>query len=345
MTLLVTVLVLGGLIFVHELGHFLAAKRAGVHIHEFALGFGPTVVSVRRGETTYALRLLPLGGFVRMAGMHPEEEDLAAVPENRRFMAKRVSQRLGIVGAGPLANLFTSVVLFIVVFGLLGIPIASLTIAEVEPGYPAQEAGLEPGDRIVAVDGEPIDAWEQLVEVVRANPGQELVVTVRRGDATLDLPVTPRAAPDGGYGVIGIRPRAETRHYGLAQSVAEGFAWTGRVVVAFVNALAGMIGGNVEGQIVGPVGIGAEIGQATQRGLPNLVFLTALLSANLGLINLLPVPALDGSRMVFLVLEGLRGRPIDPNKEGLIHLLGFALMLALLLVVSVRDVARIFGAG
>ena len=316
MTLLVTVVVLGGLIFVHELGHFLAAKRAGVHVHEFALGFGPTVLSFRRGETTYALRLLPLGGFVRMAGMHPEEEDLDAVPEGRRFMGKRVSQRLGIIGAGPLANLLTSVTLFVVVFSLLGIPTSTLTVDQVEPGYPAGEAGFQPGDRIVAVDGRTVDAWEDLVEIVRASPGRRIVVTIRRGGESLDLPVTPAADPEGGFGVIGIRPRAEIRHLGFAESVVQGFAWTGRVAVAFVDAIGGMITGGAQGELVGPVGIGAEIGQATQRGLPNLIFLTALLSANLGLVNLLPIPALDGSRLVFLVLEGLRGGPSTPTRRA-----------------------------
>jgi len=345
LTLLVTIVVLGGLIFVHELGHFLAAKRAGVHVHEFALGFGPAILSIRRGDTAYSLRLLPLGGFVRMAGMHPEEEGLDAVPQDRRFMNKPVAQRLAIVGAGPLANLITAVVLFVTVFSLLGIPTTTLTIAAVEPRYPAQAAGFQPGDRIVAVGGRPIDAWDDLVQIVRSSPGRELAVTVRRGGDTVDLRVTPARDPDGGFGVIGIRPRIEVQHYGFGQSVTQGFAWTGRVVLAFLDAVAGMFSGDVRGEIVGPVGIGAEIGQATQQGLPNLVFLTGLLSANLGLINLLPIPALDGSRMLFLVLEGLRGRPIDPNKEGLIHLLGFALMLALLLVVSIRDVARLFGVG
>jgi len=345
LTLLVTIVVLGGLIFVHELGHFLAAKRAGVHVHEFALGFGPTILSFRRGETTYALRLLPLGGFVRMAGMHPEEEDLASVPEGRRFMNKPVTRRLGIIGAGSLANLLTAVVLFVVVFSVLGVPATTLTIDAVEPGYPAQAAGFEPGDRIVAIDGRVVEGWEDLVAAVRANPGRPLVLTVRRGEETLELPVTPAADPEDGRGVVGLRPRIETRHYGFTASVAQGFIWTGRVAVAFVNAITGMIGGGLEGELVGPVGIGAEIGQATRQGLPNLVFLTALLSANLGLINLLPIPALDGSRIVFLVLEGLRGRPLDPNKEGLVHLLGFALMLVLLLVVSIRDVARLFGPG
>lgn len=340
-TLFATVVVLGGLIFVHELGHFVVAKLSGVHVYEFAIGFGPRLVGFRKRDTEYSLRAFPLGGFVRMAGMHPEEEDLQGIPRDQQFLHRPLLARMAIIFAGPLANLLLAVALFALLFAVIGVASPTLNVASVEEGLPAAKAGIAPGDEIIAIDNIPVNTWDELVQKVQSSPGQELLLTIRRGGQERPLSVIPIDSGEG-RGLIGIRPQLVYTKYSFVQSIAMGLDWTGQVVGAFFTALGDLVRGQGAGEIIGPVGIGMEIGEATRSGLPNLVLLAGLLSINLGLINLLPIPALDGSRLMFLTLEALRGRPMDPDKEGVIHLVGFALMLALLVIISVRDVIRIF---
>lgn len=340
-TVLITIAVLGVLIFFHELGHFWFAKRNGIYVHEFAIGFGPRVLAFQRGETTYSLRALPLGGFVRMAGMHPDEEGLHEVPPSQRFLNKPIRVRFRVIFGGPLFNLLLAVLVFALLFAVIGVATPSLTIEAVEPGMPAAEAGLLPGDRIAAINDEPIDRWEQVVALVQSHPEETLTIAFVRSGQMRQVEVVPLRSEQGG-GVIGIRPGVEFVRHNVFQAIAAGFAWTGQVIVGFFGALSDIITGTAAGDVIGPIGIGAEIGAATRSGgLPNLLALTALLSINLGLINLLPIPALDGSRLLFLVVEWLRGRPLDPDKEGMIHFVGFALMIGLLIFISIRDLARV----
>ncbi|MEX2355901.1 MAG: RIP metalloprotease RseP [Thermaerobacterales bacterium] len=340
MTLLVTVIVFGLLIFIHELGHFLVAKRAGVLVHEFALGFGPRIYSFRRQETEYSLRAVPLGGFVRMAGMHPKEEDLENIDRRRWFLNKSIGQRMGIIVAGPLMNFVLAAVLFAGIFGVIGVASPTLEIEMIQPGYPADEAGLQPGDEIRSIDGVTVTHWDELVAMVQDSPNEPLEFVVDRGNESISMTMTPDQRPDG-RGVIGIQPAMVTQRAGPGTAVAEGVLWTGRIVGAFFEAIGLMISGQGGADVVGPVGIGQHIGEATRTGLPNLVFLAALLSANLGLINLLPIPPLDGSRLIFMFWEMVRGRPVDPEKEGLVHFIGFALLLMLAIFITYRDILRL----
>lgn len=342
-TFIATVVVLGGLIFVHELGHFLVAKLAGVRVHEFALGFGPRLIGFRKGHTEYSLRAFPLGGFVRMAGMHPDEErpDDGEIPPEQQFMHRPIGARMAIIFAGPLANLLLAVALFALLFAVIGVAAPTLVVDGVEAGLPAEAAGIQPGDEITAVDGVRLESWDELVESIQQRPGEPLQLTIRRDGGSHTITITPVDQGDG-RGIIGVRPQLAYRKFTIIESIGQGLEWTGRVIGAFYAALVDLIQGRGAGQIIGPVGIGMEIGEATRSGLPNLVLLAGLLSINLGLINLLPIPALDGSRLMFLAIEAIRGRPLDPDKEGVIHLVGFALMLALLVLISVRDVIRIF---
>lgn len=341
-TLLVTVVVFGVLIFIHELGHFLAARRAGVRVHEFALGFGPRLFGWRRGSTQYSVRALPLGGFVRMAGMHPAEEDVDAVPPRERFSDRPVGARAAIIAAGPAMNLVLAVALFVALFGLVGVPEFRLVVAEILPGYPAEHAGLRPGDRLLAVDGDPLDDWPELVRKVQESPGRPLRLSVERGGQTLEITVVPRPNPsDPGRGMIGVRPVIVQVRRPAAAAVRDGLTWTARVAVGFVDALGRLVRGRGGSEVIGPVGMGQQLGEAAEAGLPQLLFLAAVLSANLALINLLPVPALDGSRLLFLAVEAVRGRPVDPQKENVIHLIGFALLILLGIVITYRDILRL----
>ncbi|EKP93648.1 putative membrane-associated Zn-dependent protease [Thermaerobacter subterraneus DSM 13965] len=342
MTVIWTIAVFALLIVIHELGHFWAAKRSGVLVHEFALGFGPRLAFVRRGETEYSLRLLPLGGFVRMAGMQPDEEGLEDVPPERRFLGRPLGDRVKIIAAGPLMNVALAIVLFALVFAVIGVPVARPVVGEVVPGYPAAEAGLQPGDRIVAIDGRPVESWDQVVAAIREAAGRPVQLTIQRQGRELAVQVTPRSDPRRpGTGVVGIRPLVETVRTGVVEAVSRGAQATWQVAAGFVTALVHMLTGRGGFDVIGPVGIGQQIGEAAQVGLSQVVLLAAILSANLALVNLLPVPALDGGRLVFLVVEAVRGRPVDPEQENLIHFVGFALLMLLAIVITYRDLLRL----
>lgn len=336
---LAIVLVFGGLVFVHELGHFLVAKRVGVMVHEFALGFGPRLLARRRGETVYALRLLPLGGFVRLAGMYPPRDPSEVPPPGRGFNDKTVLQRMAVAAAGPLMNVGVAVLLLAVLLAVVGVRLPVPVVAGVEPGRPAAAAGLQPGDAIVAVDGTPVRQWVQVQRAIAASPGRPLTLTLRRDGREVTVTVTPDTVD--GHGFLGVRPQVAVRRLGPLTALAEGVRWTGDLVRLTGQGLMAVLRGREEADLLGPVGIGQQIGAASRQGLGALLFLAALLSVNLGLLNLLPFPALDGSRLAFLLLEAVRGRPVDPERENWIHAVGFALLMVLLLVVTYRDLLRL----
>ncbi len=342
MNIVVSILVFGLLFAVHEAGHFLAAKRAGVRVEEFALGVGPRLFGWRWGETMYSLRLLPVLAFVRMAGTDPAE----AVIDNRGFNRKTVWQRMGIVAAGPAMNFFLAVLFFTSIFAYFGVPQAVTEepiIGEVMRGHPAEEAGLRPGDRVLALDGKPVRAWTDLVRVIQASTGKPLAVTVERDGQRLTLRVTPQPSGDRPEkGFIGIAPRTRIVRMGLLASLKTGLLQTVGVSLLWIKSLVLIVTRKMQADVAGPVGIISMLNQATRVGVANLVSLAGALSAILGLTNLLPIPALDGSRLLFLSVEAIRGRPIDPERENFIHFVGFALLMLLALVITYRDFIRLF---
>jgi regulator of sigma E protease len=406
-TAIAAIIVFGIIVFIHELGHFLVAKRVGILAREFAIGLGPKLFSFRKGETTYSIRALPIGGYVRMAGEDPEtyeikngikvglqldiegkvakidlkphskydvigkieefdiekdmfiriemdnnivgykisesalivkEHDVMQIaPLNRKFNGKTVAQRAATIFAGPLMNFILAGLLYAIIIGITGVPSNSNVVGEVIAGNPAAEAGMITGDKIIAVEGIKIDNWQQLVNEISDKPNQTIGIDIERGQELLTLNV--EAFEQAGTGKIGITQ--STNPAGL-MSIPYGFKQTYDLSILLLTSLGQMITGQIEADVAGPVGIIQIIGIQANEGLLNLVNLAAFLSLNLGIINLLPMPALDGGRLVFLGFEALRGKPIDPNKEGIIHFVGFALLMLLILVVTYRDVARIF---
>ncbi len=388
------VLVLGGLIFLHELGHFLAARACGVEVEEFSLGFGPRLAALRRGSTIYALRLFPVLGYVRMAGMYPLSSDAVLGPEapeegggaaeaggadaglaqaggarpsvrsaladalrsedaNRRgvgFASRPLGQRVLIIAAGPLANFAIAFLLYALVFGVVGLPVSpTLRIHSVEAGSPAAAAGFRPGDLVMSVNGSPVDSWTGLHQAIvtnyDANPDLPLSVVVRHGQGVETLAVTPEKTSSGP--LIGIVPVMRTVRLPALRAVGAGAEQTGLSVYQTLAGLVALVGSAVthrpsQAQLMGPIGIGSQIDQASQAGAPVLLLLAALLSASLGLLNLLPVPALDGGRLTFLGLEWVRGgRPVDPAKEGMVHFIGLAVLMAFIVLVSVHDIVQL----
>lgn len=344
-TFIASVFVFGLLIVFHEFGHFIVAKIVGIKVYEFSLGFGPKLLGVSGGETLYTLRLLPLGGFVRMAGMDPEEE-VDEKDLDRGFNKKTVGQRIAVIFAGPFMNFLLAALLFAVVFSLQGEPVASsgTRIGDINPGYPAQIAGLAAGDKIVAIDGKPVDKWADLVTLINERPEQNISVVVLRDGSELQFALTTVKSEDG-RGLIGIYPAEEYVKVGFLQSISLGIEWTTRFTVAIMDFVSKMIFGQMPADLGGPVRVVSEIGKAAQIGFVILLKLAAILSINLGLFNLFPIPALDGSRILFLFWEKIRRRPVDPVKENFIHLVGFGLLLLLMVIITYNDILKIFIGG
>lgn len=335
-TFIASIVVFGMLIFFHELGHFAVAKRVGMMVHEFSLGFGPRLVGTTRGETVYNLRAFPLGGFVRVAGMDPEEE----VEKGRSYQDKTILQRMVFIVAGPLMNFVLAAVLLAFIFMAQGMPAPTTEIGELIQGQPAQEAGFQTGDRIVAIEGQQITQWEEITALINNNPGRAIDITIVRDGQELIIPVTP-AADERGLGLIGIYPGSEMHRMGPVAAVVGGVEYTVRVTVLIVDFIAKMIVGQAPPDLGGPVRIVSEIGRSVDMGVFYLLQLTAFLSINLGLFNLFPIPALDGSRLLFLSFEAVRGRPVDPLKENFIHLVGFGLILLLIVFITYNDVMQL----
>lgn len=345
-TLIASLIVFGLIIFVHEFGHYIVAKLAGVRVEEFALGMGPKVVSTKRGDTMYSLRAFPLGGFCRMAGESGNQEFTpTAIIDPGRFDQKPVLARMGVVVAGPLMNFLLAILLFSLMFTFLGIPQGyTTTIGEVRVGSPAEGVGLQPGDKIMQINGTKVNTWSEMVEIINGNAGVSLELQVEKAGKLQTLKVTPQVDPDTKVGLIGITPRDVIwQKIGLLAGLQEGLSKTWEITAMTVLGLIEMIKGKVSSEgVAGPVGIIQLIGESARFGFIYLINLTALISINLGLLNLLPIPALDGSRLLFMLVEAVRGKPVNPSKENFVHLIGFVLLMALMLLVTYKDLVRIF---
>ncbi|AEF94359.1 membrane-associated zinc metalloprotease [Desulfotomaculum nigrificans CO-1-SRB] len=337
-TFIASVVVFGLLIFFHELGHFLMAKKVGIMVHEFSLGFGPKILGISRGETKYNLRLLPLGGFVRMAGMDPNEEDDKGIPIERTFNYKTAMQRAAVIIAGPLMNFVLAAVLLAFIFMFQGLPSATTTVGEVISGFPAQQAGLRAGDKIVEVNHKAVKDWNQLVGEIGKYPGQPFDIKVIRDGQEKHFTVTTQKDETGQY-KIGIRP-ADNKMNPLA-ALYTGAAFTVKLTGLILSFIGKMFVHQAPVDLGGPVRVVSEIGKAAEFGIYQVMQLAAFLSINLGLFNLFPIPALDGSRVLFLVWEKVSGRPVEPAKESFIHLIGFGLLLLLMVFITYKDIVSL----
>ncbi len=327
----------GAMIFFHELGHFLMAKRAGVRVHAFALGFGPQLLGWQRGETKYALNLLPLGGYVRMEG---EDEGVEGAGS---FRSKSVGARMGIIAAGPAMNLVLAVVILAIAAATGGVPTgASLRVGTIEAGWPAAAAGLAPGDAIVSIDGTAMTSGEQVIDTIHRSAGRALVLGVRRGTEERSITVTPRLDEARGVGRIGFSPEPVWTRLNPVHALGWSVQRTGQFIVMLGGAVGGLIrAGRLLDNLGGPVAAGSILVQAAASGAQTFLHMAAFLSVVIGVFNLLPIPALDGGRLAFLAVEAVRRRPLDPRREGLVHMVGFALLLLLLVGLTLRDVRRL----
>lgn len=339
-----SIVVFGLLVMFHEFGHFSVAKLTGVGVYEFSIGFGPRLGGFRRKETLYSIRAIPLGGFVKMAGMDPEEDHregektVAAAPLDPRksFMNKSVPARMAIIAAGPIMNFVLAILLFASSFLIFGVPANKNVVGDVIQGRPAAEAGIQKGDVITRIDGAKIATWEDILNKVHPNAEKEISVEVKRNDQTKVIRLVPEKDPQDGFGKIGITYLTE--RLGLFESLKLGAVKTYQMLELTVYFLGQMIAKEVPVELSGPVRITYELGKAVEMGFIYLINIAGFLSIQIGLFNLLPIPALDGSRLIFLGWEGVRGTPIDPNKENFVHMVGLALLLSMVVVITYFDI-------
>ena len=344
------IVVLAVLIFVHELGHFLVARACRVRVLTFALGFGPTLFSRKRGETEYALKAFPLGGYVKMFG---EETDQTLSPEERAvaFSHKSVWQRAAIVFAGPLFNLLTAVVIFWAVF-VWGVPVLTSQVGEIQADSAAAEAGLATGDTITAIDGAPISEWDQIRATVQEKQGKAMDVTVQRDGADLHLTVTPRMSETQNiFGesiqawLIGISPQGTTvtvRH-GFFEGAWLGLSRTYEVTRLTILGVIKLIERAIPSDTIGgPILIAQMAGEQASLGMMNVLLFVALLSVNLGVLNLLPIPVLDGGHLMFLAAEVVRGKPVSIRVREVAQQAGLFVLLALMAFAFYNDIMRFF---
>ena len=335
-------LVLSLLVFVHELGHFLAARMAGVPVIEFGFGYPPRMVKLAQwGETAITLNWLPIGGFVRM------NENDPTVPESLANRSRRV--RVFVLSAGAVMNVVLAVVLYSTTF-LLG----ALTpyqgpgagVYGVSEHSPAYLAGIRPGDTILSIDGETIESVDDAVAMIRVKLGEPIELTIRRNDKLLPpITVTPREEPPPEEGALGVSLNLPLRveSYPLWRAVPLGVRTTYLLARSMFTGIGAAIRGETPFQISGPVGIYQTTAEVAKTGLLRLLEFTGFLSLNLFLVNLLPLPALDGGRVIFVLLEWIRGgRRIAPEKEGLVHAMGMVFLLAFMIVVTYLDYLRYF---
>ena len=330
MTIIYAILIFCVLIFVHELGHFVLAKACGIKVNQFAIGMGPAFFKKQRGETLYALRLFPIGGFCAMEGEDEDSDD------PRAFNRQPAWQRALVLAAGSFMNLLTCVILLIIIAFWAGQP--TTTIDSVMDDSPAQRAGIHAGDRILAIDGQKTEKWDDVTGIISDNKNEEIELTVDRDGNEQTIGTRLEYDEEQKRYMIGITPAMERD---LGSSFAAGIRNTGRMTVMMYDVLRQLITGDVSvKELSGPVGIVYAVNETAKSGAMYVIYLAALLSLNLAIINMLPFPALDGGRLLFLLIRKITGKRVSDEMESRIHFIGIMLLMLLMVYVTFNDVIK-----
>ena len=407
------------IVIIHEFGHYYFAKKAGILVREFAIGMGPKIFQVRKGETVYTLRLLPIGGYVRMAGHDEDEQEIkpgmmitieldkenvvqklnfdehliiensvpfqieeadlhrtmtlrgyfvnseekvnltvskqatiiesdgtevVVAPIERQFNSASLWNRIKTNAAGPMNNFILSIIIFIIVgFMQGGVPSNDPVVGQVSDQSAAQEAGLQTSDKIISIDGVDIHSWDEMTSIVRSSADKTLSVTIQRNGDTKNVSITPKSVEGQNGSKIGQLGVTRTLDNSILSILGYGFSQTISVIVLVLSALGSIFtkGFNLN-QLGGPVAIYSLTSQVAKNGLIDLLSFMGMISANLGVMNLLPIPALDGGKLVLNFIEGIRKKPLDPEKEGYLTIVGAIFLFALMLLVTWNDIMKLF---
>ena len=342
-TILASVFVFGLLVLFHEFGHFIMAKATGMRVDEFAIGFGPKLVSKKVGETEYSIRVVPLGGFNDIAGMNPAENDAG----ERGYCEKPVWKRMVVIVAGPVMNFLLPIVIFFLIFLIVGVsaPSTRPELGEVIPDQPAAMAGLQKGDRIDAINGEKVDEWDDIVRLVRGADESPMKIAYTRNGEARQATVIPVHDKQENRMLIGVMGALDTRQPGVLEAARTAIWKTGYVIYQMVAGLVQIFTGDAAAELAGPLGVMQMTGTVAKLGFAALMNFAALLSLNLGIINLLPVPALDGGHFVTLLLEAVRGKPLGEKAMHYTQVAGITVLVALMLFATKNDIVRIFFGG
>lgn len=330
LTVVAAILVFFLVVIFHEFGHFIVAKLVDIKVHEFSIGMGPRIARIKKGETEYSIRILPIGGYVRMEGEDEVSNDL------RSFNNKPILSRAAVLFAGAFMNFVLAVIVFSIIAYVIGMP--TTTIEKIIPNLPAEVSGLKSGDKIIQINDKAIKKWEEIVSKINKEKDKELEITVLRGKEKRKFTVKPVFDKDSGRFMIGITPKAKKS---VIYSIKIGIERTIFIISMMFKFFQMLFQGNIDTKdIVGPVGIIHMVGEAARIGFLSVLSLTGLISVNLGFFNLLPIPALDGSRLMFLLIEFIRKKPIEPEKEGFIHFIGFVFLMILMIIIAYKDIVR-----
>lgn len=341
--IIIALLIFSLIIVIHEMGHFLLAKKNGIYVTEFSVGMGPRIVSFVRGETRYSLKLFPFGGSCMMLGEDESSDD------ERAFGKKPVWARISVIAAGPIFNFILAFILALFVVGSIGYD--APIVNQVMEGYPAQEAGMQHGDKILRINNEKINLYREISIFVQLNQGKTAKITYERDGVKHDVTLEPKLNEEAGiyqFGLIGPDKRVKGNAITTIQySAHEVNYWIKLTIKSIGMIFEGKV---TKDDVQGPVGMVNMIGDTYEESKSDGAFYVWLsminislwLSANLGVMNLLPLPALDGGRLVFLIIEAIRGKPVNQEKEGMVHFVGLMLLMALMVFVMFNDIRRLF---
>ena len=340
------ILILGAIVLVHEFGHFIFSKLFGVYVYEFSIGMGPRLLHYKKkgGETEYSLRLIPIGGFCSLAG--EDADDNSKIADNRKLYNKPVWQRFIIMVAGATFNFIFAFVLLFVMALIYGSVSPKPIVADVNEEYPAYEAGIEEGDRIISINNHKVSSWNEVQLYIQMSDGKELSITLKDQDGNKkEVSLVPATVTDENGNksyIVGIS-LDNTKRTGFVSSLSYAFETTVSLYKLMLTTIKQLFTGGVSvSDLSGPVGIYTIVDSQAKQGFQSIMYLTAYLSMNIGVINLIPFPAFDGGRVLFLIIEKIRRKPVKAKTEAMVNSIGFALLMLLMIYVTFNDILRLF---